>query len=128
MQSLMQRGVTYHQFSPDRKYIALAIKNEPLVEIYELKDIALPNSWQLKYTIKEPTQPISCVEWSINNNILLGSFDRSVTIWSCNVQNDAWDRCLTVVENKKAALCGDWSLNGKMFTVGTGCSSVYVGR
>lgn len=121
--NLKVNGISYHAFSPDFKFIAIALKKEPVLEIYEIVDFMNKSKWKLVKRITEPYQTISSVDWSINNKILATSFDRAVYIYNY----PSFDRDLTITHNKKAVLGGIWHAKGKKFAIATGDHKPFIG-
>ena len=70
-------------FSPDFKYCAVALKSNNSIVIFEVPKDApwVIDNWQHRKTLKDQTQLICSLDWSIKNKIISCSHDRSISIW-----------------------------------------------
>lgn len=119
-------GIVCHCYSPDLKKIAVSLPDSNKIEIYEIAELTAPNKWKLIYTLKEHSQTVSVLDWSINNQILTGSYDRNVVVWNLQ-KGDVWKPELVMMQgNNRAILAGEWSKNGKKFALGTASHKAYV--
>jgi actin related protein 2/3 complex subunit 1A/1B len=48
---------------------------------------------------------ISSIDWTANDKILSGSYDRSIYVFRLS-NNNKWEKDLVVCANEKAVLCG----------------------
>eukprot|EP01017_Pseudomicrothorax_dubius_P049551 TRINITY_DN9229_c0_g1_i1.p1 TRINITY_DN9229_c0_g1~~TRINITY_DN9229_c0_g1_i1.p1 ORF type:complete len:382 (-),score=60.09 TRINITY_DN9229_c0_g1_i1:137-1282(-) len=122
-------GIYCFAFSPDQSMIAISVKDENKVLIYQVsKDLHIPREFKLLYTLKEHSLPVSTLDWSIKNQILTGSYDRNVVVWHLNKELNRWDPELVItVGQKRAVLGGCWSNDGNKFAVGTATKRAYIG-
>lgn len=120
------KKITALCFSPDKKYCAVALKTSHSVCVYQLpQDVHLIDKWVFLLELKEQTQAICSLDWSIRNKILSCSYDRSVMVWNFN--GTACNKELVYCQNKLSVLHGEWSPNGKKFAMGTSCKRAFVG-
>lgn len=70
---------------------------------------------------------MALLDWSINNQILTGSYDRNVVVWNFDQKMDKWKHELVMLENNRAVLAGGWSKNGKKFSLGVGSHKAMIG-
>jgi len=121
-------GVVCHAFSPDRTMIAASIREENVVNIYKVEDLNTPHSWTLLHTLSEHSQMVSVVDWSAKNQILTGSHDRSVFVWSYEETRKQWVPSLVIINKQnRAILDGSWNSYGTKFLVGTGSYKAFLG-
>jgi len=121
-------GVVCHSYSPDFTMMAASIKEENVVNLYQIGDLEAARKWQVLATLKEHSQTVSVVDWSRKNQILTGSHDRSLFVWGYSKDFSRWDPVL-VTGNKqnRAVLDGSWSPNGNKFCYSTGTWKVFLG-
>lgn len=82
-----------------------------LVEVYTVGETPENvDSWVKTHTFKDASMTVSVVDWSVLNNILTGSYDRSSFVY--RERDGKWQKELVVQWNDKAVLCGEWSPNG----------------
>eukprot|EP01015_Nassula_variabilis_P025397 TRINITY_DN495_c0_g1_i17.p2 TRINITY_DN495_c0_g1~~TRINITY_DN495_c0_g1_i17.p2 ORF type:complete len:363 (-),score=69.51 TRINITY_DN495_c0_g1_i17:34-1122(-) len=124
---LTEDGIVCHAYSPDRKSIVISLDKDEKVEIYELNELTNPRTWVKKYTLKEHFQKVTVVDWSPKNQILTGSYDRNVFVWSFNNEKNNWKPELVLIQQSRAVLCGGWDSDGDKFVVGTGSHKAMVG-
>ena len=70
---------------------------------------------------------MALLDWSINNQILTGSYDRNVVVWNLDQKMDKWKHELVILDNNRAVLAGGWSKNGKKFSLGVGSHKAMIG-
>ncbi|EAR90136.1 actin-related protein 2/3 complex subunit 1A/1B (macronuclear) [Tetrahymena thermophila SB210] len=123
-----EEGVVCHTFSPDGTLCAVSLKKSHVIEIYSLKKDSFRqiNTWQYKTQLKEHTQTISGLSFSINNQLLSASHDKSILVWTQD-KNGNWTKQSVICENKLGCIKCVWSPNGKKFAVGCGDHKAYVG-
>jgi len=121
-------GVVCHAFSPDLTMIAASIKEENTVNIYKVEGLDSPQSWTLLHTLSEHSQYVSVVDWSAKNQILTGSHDRSVFVWSYEETRKQWVPSLVIIlKQNRAIIDGCWNSFGNKFLVGTGNYKSFIG-
>ncbi|CAK67372.1 unnamed protein product (macronuclear) [Paramecium tetraurelia] len=121
---LRQQKLVTHTWSPDGQYVALSIKNTSNADIYKVGQLEKIGTWQKVSTLKDASQQINVLSWSVDNKILIGSDDRSVYVYR-NV-NNTWSKDLVIITNEKAILSGEWAPNGQKCVVGTACHKAFV--
>ncbi|CAD8052581.1 unnamed protein product [Paramecium primaurelia] len=121
---LKQQKLVTHTWSPDGQFVALSIKNTSNADIYKIGQLEKIGTWQKVSTLKDASQQINVLSWSIDNKILIGSDDRSVFVYR-NINNQ-WNKDLVIITNEKAILSGEWAPNGQKCVVGTACHKAFV--
>jgi len=120
-------GVVTVAVSPDFKQIAASIKEENVVNIYQISD-KLPGNWEKVTTLKEHAQTVSVLDWSHQNLLLTGSYDRSVFVWGYNKEKGVWAPEMVMGNTQnRAILDGCWSPQNTKFCFGTGSFKIYIG-
>ncbi|CAD8141193.1 unnamed protein product [Paramecium octaurelia] len=121
---LRQQKLVTHTWSPDGQFVALSIKNTSNADIYKVGQLEKVGTWQKVSTLKDASQQINVLSWSVDNKILIGSDDRSVYVYR-NI-NNTWSKDLVIITNEKAILSGEWAPNGQKCVVGTACHKAFV--
>eukprot|EP00828_Plagiopyla_frontata_P041679 TRINITY_DN6018_c0_g1_i2.p1 TRINITY_DN6018_c0_g1~~TRINITY_DN6018_c0_g1_i2.p1 ORF type:complete len:419 (+),score=78.66 TRINITY_DN6018_c0_g1_i2:83-1339(+) len=126
---LNQFGITKICLSPNKKMIACGINESNSVEIYEIGNPSTPNQWKLLYTLIEHTQRISALDWSTQDCIITGAYDRNVMVWSYEKESKQWKPSLVVIQqNKSAILDVSWDKAGRKFAIGTGGHKMFIAQ
>ncbi|CAD8058396.1 unnamed protein product [Paramecium sonneborni] len=121
---LKQQKLITHTWSPDGQYVAVSIKNTSNADIFKVGQLEKVGTWQRVATLKDASQKINVLSWSVDNKILIGSDDRSVFVYRNN--NNIWSKDLVIITNEKAILSGEWSPNGQKCVLGTACHKAFV--
>lgn len=124
-----ERKLTALCFSPDRKYCAVAFKDNSSFSIYELpgKEPYLVDTWKHVADAREQTQTISSLDWSVCNKILSCSFDRSMFVFNFPISATSKELVYSA-QSKLSVMHGVWSPNGKKFAIGTSCKKLFVAK
>ena len=67
------------------------------------------------------------LDWSVNDQLLTGSYDRNVVVWNFDKGMGKWRPELVMVDNNRAILAGGWSKDGRKFGVGAGSHRALIG-
>lgn len=78
---LQENSLSVIAFSKKADYCVAATKKDHIARIYKVGNLININSWTLLQEIKDHTQTISDVDWSLDNRIVTSSHDRSVYVW-----------------------------------------------
>jgi actin related protein 2/3 complex subunit 1A/1B len=71
---------------------------------------------------------VSALDWSVKNQIMTGSYDRNVVVWSFDQVHNKWTTDLCIIqEQNRAILDGCWSPSGRKFAVGSAAKRAFVG-
>lgn len=122
-------GVVCFCFSPDATMIAVSVKEENVVNIYQInQELHKPRNFKLLHTLKEHNLPISGVDWNVRNQIITVSYDRNAIVWNFNARENKWKTDLVIIQDQaRAILDVNWSASGNKFVLGTGAHRVFVG-
>ncbi|CAK0893055.1 unnamed protein product, partial [Prorocentrum cordatum] len=113
--------VCCHAFSKDESLLAVAPNTEDVL-IFRLTGA----EFQSTHVLSRHTQRVTGLSWSCDGRLVSCSEDRTAYVWEWSEAAGNWRAVLVELRAPRAALCVQWSPDGKRFAVGLSSKDVAV--